>query len=224
MPDSGVATHRAQDDIGPAANYSKRGKRHGEVLQEQTRGSGGLRRLPDIGWSGPEFCGRYRLLGPARAHPDPQDHDQQVERRCAGSAHVQSGTGRDQRDRQGTRRIGRPIQFKKGYTFKDFRTDVKASNAQPPDGLPALRRAIRKSTFFGGVAADHGKIVKGTVVLPRAGEYFIYTRRVGTQEDREVARHRTRGEASDPCVGWHVARQVRSPVGGVPRPCRTREH
>jgi hypothetical protein len=66
------------------------------------------------------------------------------------------------------------IRFKKGYTFKEFRADVKASEAPPPEGLQALRRVIRKSTFYGGLIAAHGDTVQGTVVLPRAGEYFMY--------------------------------------------------
>jgi hypothetical protein len=66
------------------------------------------------------------------------------------------------------------VRFTRGYTFKDFKADVKAANVPPPDGLVALRRAIHHSRFFGGVSADHGNTVRGTVVLPRAGRYVLY--------------------------------------------------
>jgi hypothetical protein len=64
------------------------------------------------------------------------------------------------------------VRFDKGYTFKDFRTDVKATNH---GDMKALKRAISHSMFLGGVSSPaKGKPTVGTVVLPKEGTYTVY--------------------------------------------------
>lgn len=63
------------------------------------------------------------------------------------------------------------LKLKPGYSFKAFRADVLKSFG---GDIPALKRALRKSVFFGGVAGVRGEEVTGTVVLPRRGTYFLY--------------------------------------------------
>jgi hypothetical protein len=65
------------------------------------------------------------------------------------------------------------VRFAKGYTFRDFRGDLKASFG-PKGNMKALKRAIAHSTFLGGAGAVTGKASTGTVVLPRAGKYTVY--------------------------------------------------
>ncbi len=67
------------------------------------------------------------------------------------------------------------VRFKKGYTFKQFRADVQAAFSGDPDGMKFFRRAVRKTTFFGGLGPGGTRTTTGTVVLPKAGRYIVFT-------------------------------------------------
>jgi hypothetical protein len=70
--------------------------------------------------------------------------------------------------------------FKKGYNFAEFASDVKLFSASEGAsgstraGILALDRAAAHSTLYGGLAADPGTSVAGTVVLPHAGTYYAW--------------------------------------------------
>ena len=70
--------------------------------------------------------------------------------------------------------------FKSGYTFANFSADVKlfdasqGANGPTKAGLAALDRAAAHITVYGGLAADPGTSVAGTVVLPHAGTYYAW--------------------------------------------------
>lgn len=94
---------------------------------------------------------------------------------------------------RGGHRTAGVIRFKKGYDFSTFKADILESFSQSPDGLQALNRAIRHSTFYGGVAAEGGRTTHGTVVLPRAGRYVVYE--FGGNVPRKVTTLRVTGPA-----------------------------
>ncbi len=75
---------------------------------------------------------------------------------------------------KGGRRTAGLVRFKQGYDFAKFKADILESFSPSPDALQALNRAIRRSTFYGGVAAERGRTARGTVVLPKAGRYVVY--------------------------------------------------
>jgi hypothetical protein len=71
--------------------------------------------------------------------------------------------------------------FKKGYTFADFKADISAFGASyGKNGLPSkaglkhLNHAVGNTTLYGGLDADAGTAIRGTVVLPKAGTYYLY--------------------------------------------------
>jgi hypothetical protein len=63
------------------------------------------------------------------------------------------------------------VRFKKGYGFAKFKHDIRATNH---GNMKALKRAIRKTSFFGGAGAIGPRGVSGTVVLPKSGRYTVY--------------------------------------------------
>jgi hypothetical protein len=60
------------------------------------------------------------------------------------------------------------LMFQDGYEFADFRKDVAASDK---GDMKALKRAIARTTFVGGVQPGSS----GTVVLPKAGDYTVFS-------------------------------------------------
>ena len=67
-----------------------------------------------------------------------------------------------------------------GYSFADFRNDIKtaAANLEGPNGnqkagLKALNHAIANITAFGGVYAHSGQLRHGAVVLPQASNRYV---------------------------------------------------
>jgi hypothetical protein len=60
------------------------------------------------------------------------------------------------------------IRFDRGYDIRDFRKDVAAVEK---GNVKALKRALAHTEFLGGFEAGGS----GTVVLPRAGEYTVFS-------------------------------------------------
>jgi hypothetical protein len=62
----------------------------------------------------------------------------------------------------------------KGYTFAEAKKDYNAAQAQSPAALKALNRIVRHVTFYGGIDSGNGHTtVSGSVVLPKAGTYYV---------------------------------------------------
>jgi hypothetical protein len=72
------------------------------------------------------------------------------------------------------------VSFKKGYTFKHFAKDVgtfgasDGPNGPSKAGLKALNRAVDHTTAYGGLDVDKGATEHGSIVLPKAGTYFLF--------------------------------------------------
>ena len=71
-------------------------------------------------------------------------------------------------------------QLHTGYSFADFRADIKTAgaNLEGPNGntkagLKALNHAIANITAFGGVYAHEGNVRHGSVVLRQAGNRYV---------------------------------------------------
>lgn len=60
------------------------------------------------------------------------------------------------------------VMFKRGYDIDDLMKDVAAANQ---GDIKALKHALANTTFLGGFEAGGS----GTVVLPRAGDYFVFS-------------------------------------------------
>jgi CO dehydrogenase/acetyl-CoA synthase epsilon subunit len=60
------------------------------------------------------------------------------------------------------------IMFDRGYDYRDFKRDVAAVEK---GNIKALKRALAHTEFFGGFEAGGS----GTVVLPKAGEYTVFS-------------------------------------------------
>jgi len=72
------------------------------------------------------------------------------------------------------------VRLHSGYSFADFRNDVKTAgaNLEGPGGnqkagLKALNHAIANITAFGGVGAHDGAVRHGSVVLPAASNRYV---------------------------------------------------
>jgi hypothetical protein len=85
---------------------------------------------------------------------------------------------------------GKPVEcavarFAKGYGFKayikDFQTFAQGQgpNGESKAGLKALNHLAKRATFFGGLKVGHGRTARGSVVLPKAGTYYIYDDTLG---------------------------------------------
>jgi hypothetical protein len=70
--------------------------------------------------------------------------------------------------------------FKKGYTFPDFKADIAAftasygENGPSPAGVKALDHAVAHATVYGGLISDPGQTETGSILLPKAGTYYIW--------------------------------------------------
>jgi hypothetical protein len=60
------------------------------------------------------------------------------------------------------------VRFDRGYDMRDFKKDVARVDK---GNIKALKRALAHTEFFGGFEAGGS----GTVVLPRAGEYAVFS-------------------------------------------------
>ncbi|HET7311526.1 MAG TPA: hypothetical protein VFJ17_09390 [Mycobacteriales bacterium] len=72
------------------------------------------------------------------------------------------------------------VRLHSGYSFADFRSDVKTaltnlegSGGDTKAGLKALNHAIANITAFGGLDAHDGQLRHGAVVLPSAGNRYV---------------------------------------------------
>jgi hypothetical protein len=73
------------------------------------------------------------------------------------------------------------VSFKKGYSFKALRADLGAFGASigktgtpSKAGLKHLNNAVNHTNLYGGLNANAGTSLRGTVVLPTAGKYVLY--------------------------------------------------
>jgi hypothetical protein len=72
------------------------------------------------------------------------------------------------------------VSFKQGYSFPKLKRDLVAffssegPNGPSKAGLRALNRAVKKTTLYGGLDVAPGTTLSGTVVLPKAGTYYLY--------------------------------------------------
>jgi hypothetical protein len=71
---------------------------------------------------------------------------------------------------------------KKGYSVKKARADIKAfftkagsgpHGSTPKSALKHLNRMINNVNFYGGLDAVPGQTERGSMVLPKAGKYFV---------------------------------------------------
>lgn len=84
----------------------------------------------------------------------------------------------------------------KGYTLADANRDFGTffSSENPTQaGLKALRRIVQHVTFYGGIDTGSGhKTVSGSVVLPKAGTYYILNDDNGPGAVKPVILHVTK--------------------------------
>lgn len=71
--------------------------------------------------------------------------------------------------------------FKKGYSFKAlvadekaFAKDVDKNGQETRAGIKLLDHALAKTTFYGGLDATEGQHESASVVLPKAGDYYMW--------------------------------------------------
>ncbi|HVT21681.1 MAG TPA: hypothetical protein VHE57_09870 [Mycobacteriales bacterium] len=86
------------------------------------------------------------------------------------------------------------------YSPQDLAEDVKTFDAagdQPtPQALKALRRVVRKTTFYGGLDSGSGHaVVHGTVALPKSGTYYVVNDSEGPNFDAPVVRLQVRAKS-----------------------------
>lgn len=100
----------------------------------------------------------------------------------------------------------------KGYTLaklrRDFATYGQAQDDPTPAALKALNRIVRRTTFFGGLDSGTGHTtVSGSVVLPKAGKYYLLDDTDGPAQGGKLALHVTAkaGSRTMPAVTAHVA-------------------
>jgi hypothetical protein len=72
------------------------------------------------------------------------------------------------------------VSFKKGYSFPKLKRDLVAffksegQNGPSKAGLKALNRAVKNTKLYGGLDVVPGTTESGTLVLPKAGTYYMY--------------------------------------------------
>jgi hypothetical protein len=70
--------------------------------------------------------------------------------------------------------------FKKGYSFAKLRADEiqfnkdAGPNGESKAGIRLLDHALARTTFYGGLDATVGQKESGSVVLPKAGTYYVW--------------------------------------------------
>ncbi|HVU61497.1 MAG TPA: hypothetical protein VHA79_14980 [Mycobacteriales bacterium] len=88
------------------------------------------------------------------------------------------------------------MRLHKGYTLahlkSDFATYGQAEDNPTPAALKALNRIVRRTTFFGGLDSGSGHTtVSGSVVLPKAGTYYLLDDANGPGQGGKLALHVT---------------------------------
>jgi hypothetical protein len=98
-----------------------------------------------------------------------------------------------------------------GYTLSklksDFATYGQAQDKPTPAALKALNRIVRRTTFFGGLDSGGGHTsLGGSVVLPKAGTYYLLDDTNGPAQGAHVKLHVTprQGSRVTPPVTAHV--------------------
>ncbi len=90
------------------------------------------------------------------------------------------------------RGVAEIVRFARGYDLAEFMRDVRISDQA--GNMKALRRAISRTTFLGGFEPGG----RGTVVLPRAGDYTVFSfSSRGHADLRAAARRQTRTPDTD---------------------------
>ena len=103
------------------------------------------------------------------------------------------------------------MRLHQGYTYaklkSDFATYGQAQDNPTPAALKALNRIVRRTTFFGGLDSGAGhSTVSGSVVLPKAGTYYVLDDTVGPGQGGKAKLHVTpkAGTRAAPVVTAHV--------------------
>jgi hypothetical protein len=70
------------------------------------------------------------------------------------------------------------VRLHSGYTladlYRDFNTFFMHQDNPTPAAMKAINRIVRRSTFYGGIDSGTGhKTVSASVVLPKAGTYYV---------------------------------------------------
>ncbi|HVY11809.1 MAG TPA: hypothetical protein VHB18_16845 [Mycobacteriales bacterium] len=81
-----------------------------------------------------------------------------------------------------------------GYTLdnlkSDFGTFGQSQDAPSPDGIAALNNIVKHTTFYGGLDSGAGHTtVNGSVVLPKAGTYYLLNDENGPGADQAIKLH-----------------------------------
>lgn len=95
----------------------------------------------------------------------------------------------------------------KGYTLadlkRDFATYGQSEQNPTPAGLRALRRVVKHTTFYGGLDSGTGhNTVSGSIVLPKAGTYYLFNDEQGPGSGEHIKLHVTTkaGSRSAPAI------------------------
>jgi hypothetical protein len=103
------------------------------------------------------------------------------------------------------------MRLHKGYTLaklkRDFGTYGQAQDDPTPEALKALNRIVRRTTFFGGLDSGSGHTtLSGSVVLPKAGTYYLLDDSVGPGQGGKFKLNVTpkAGSRTAPDVTAHV--------------------
>lgn len=90
------------------------------------------------------------------------------------------------------RGVAEIVRFQRGYDLAKLMRDIRLSDQA--GNMNALRRAIARTTFLGGFEPGGG----GTVVLPRAGDYTVFSfSSRGHADFTAAARRQTRAPVAD---------------------------
>jgi hypothetical protein len=82
----------------------------------------------------------------------------------------------------GAEREVQVAKFAKGFTFKDLVADIigfgstinNSTGMATPAGMKHLRDAIHHTLLLGGLDAEPGQTLHGTVILAKPGKYTMY--------------------------------------------------
>jgi hypothetical protein len=110
----------------------------------------------------------------------------------------------------GGERLLAVVRFADGYTFSDFRDDIRTfgesfgQNGPSDKGLKALNHAINHTTAYGGLDAPQGHVRRGTLLLDEEGTYVLY------DDSHNLPRHPVRIDISGSVGPQHLP-----PAGGT---------
>ncbi len=99
------------------------------------------------------------------------------------------------------------MRLHKGYTIADLKRDFgtygQSQQNPTPQGIKALNRIVKHTTFYGGLDTGTGhNSVSGSVVLPRVGTYYLLNDANGPGSSEAVKLHVTAktGSRSAPAI------------------------